>query len=76
MRSRTRWRSRRFTRLRVTAGPTALATTKPTRRPVVAVDPGQVDHQQWPAGAAATPHRRREPRGVSQALARGSTRTV
>ena len=32
MRSRTRWRSRLFTRLRVTAGPTDRATTKPIRR--------------------------------------------
>jgi len=30
-RSLTRWRNRRFTRLRVTAWPTALDTTKPTR---------------------------------------------
>ena len=71
MRSRTRWRSRLFTRLRVTAGPTDRATTKPIRRSCVAVDPGQVDHQEWPAGATATPHRRREPRGVSEALASG-----
>ena len=32
MRSRTRWRSRLFTRLRVTAGPTERATTKSIRR--------------------------------------------
>ena len=32
-RSRARWRRRRLTRLRVTAGPTALETTKPTRGP-------------------------------------------
>ena len=65
MRSRTRWRSRLFTRLRVTAGPTARATTKPTRRRRwLAVDPGQVDHQEWAAGATPAPHRRREPRGV------------
>ncbi len=31
--SRARWRSRRFTRLRTTAFPTALLTTKPTARP-------------------------------------------
>src|SRR5262249_52193764 len=31
MRSATRWRSRRFTRLRTTAVPTALLTTKPAR---------------------------------------------
>ena len=40
VRSRARCRSRRLTRLRVTAGPTALETTKPTRGP--AAGPGWV----------------------------------
>ena len=70
MRSRTRWRSRLFTRLRVTAVPTVLATTNPIRRSG-SLEPGQVDHQQRSAGAATTTHRRREPRGVGEALAPG-----
>ena len=62
MRSRARCRSRRLTRLRVTAGPTALETTKPTRGRSTgdllggSAEAQQVDHHQWTAAAPATAH--------------------
>ena len=75
-RSRDRWRSRRLTRLRVTAGPMARETTKPTRgargcRPVLGRGRPEVDDHQLTATATATAYDLTEVERRGQAVAGG-----